>query len=123
MPLSEDEQRILQEIEARLYEEDPALVREVSSTTIYTHAFRNIKWATLGFLAGAAFTVAALSTDYLIAFVGFLVMWVCAMFIVRNARKMGRAGWQEITVSVRSNGVRTFLGNAGERARGRFRRE
>ena len=43
MPLSEDEQRILQQIEAQLYESDPALAREVATTTLYSHAFRNIK--------------------------------------------------------------------------------
>ena len=40
VPLSEDEQRILSEIEQQLYESDPALAREVGSTTVYTAAFR-----------------------------------------------------------------------------------
>ncbi len=48
MPLSEDEQRILSEIEAKLYESDPALARDIADTTIYTHAYRNLKWALLG---------------------------------------------------------------------------
>ena len=34
MPLSEDEQRILTEIEQRLYESDPRLARDVRSTTV-----------------------------------------------------------------------------------------
>ena len=42
MPLSEDEQRILQEIEQQLYASDPELAREVSSTTVYRHAGRNL---------------------------------------------------------------------------------
>ena len=50
MPLSEDEQRILTEIEDHLYESDTALAREVAQTTIYTHAFRNLKWAALLFV-------------------------------------------------------------------------
>ena len=37
MPLSEDEERILNEIEDQLYETDPDLAREVSETTVYTH--------------------------------------------------------------------------------------
>ena len=36
MPLSEDEQRILGEIEANLRASDPALVRQVASTAVYT---------------------------------------------------------------------------------------
>jgi hypothetical protein len=123
VPLSEDEQRILQEIEARLYEESPDLVREVSQTTLYTHAFRNIKWAGFGFLLGVVALVATLSTSYLLAFGGFLVMLASAFLIEHNARKMGRAGWQEMTRSVRANGVRNFMGNASNKARQRFRRE
>ena len=123
MPLSEDEQRILQEIEARLYEESPDLVREVSQTTLYSHAFRNIKWASLGFLLGVVALVATLSTSYLLAFGGFLIMLGSAFLIEHNARKMGRAGWQEMTRSVRANGVRTFMGNTGRKMRQRFRRE
>ena len=51
MPLSEDEQRILQEIEQQFYEHDPALAGEIGSTTLYKHAGRNLKWAALGFFA------------------------------------------------------------------------
>ncbi len=52
MPLSEDEQRILQEIEAQFYANDPQLAQQVSETTLYRHASRNIKWAALGFVVG-----------------------------------------------------------------------
>lgn len=123
MPLSEDEQRILQEIEARLYESDPALVREVSSTTLYTHAFRNIKWASLGFLAGVVVMVATLSTHFVFAFVGFLIMLASALAFEHNARKMGRAGWQQLTHSVRSTGVKNYLGATGQKMRERFKRD
>ena len=43
MPLSEDEQRILSEIEQQLYQSDPALARDIADTTVYTHAYRNLK--------------------------------------------------------------------------------
>src|ERR1043165_8209839 len=52
MPLSEDEQRILQEIEAQFYANDPQLAQQVSETTLYRHSARNIKWAALGFVVG-----------------------------------------------------------------------
>lgn len=123
MPLSEDEQRILQEIEARLYETDPALAREVSSTTLYSHAFRNIKWATVGFVAGVVVMIATLSTHFVFAFLGFLMMLGSALYIEHNARKMGRAGWQQLTSSVRANGVKTYLGSTSQRMRDRMRRE
>ena len=52
MPLSEDEQRILREIEANLSVTDPKLVQQVSDTTLYRHSARMIKWAVFGFVAG-----------------------------------------------------------------------
>ncbi len=122
MPLSEHEQRILQEIEARLYESDPALAREVSTTTLYSHAFRNIKWAAIGFVIGTVAMVASLSTHWAIAFVGFLGMLLCALAIERNARKMGRAGWQQLTGAQQRDGVRSILGSTGQKMRDRFQK-
>lgn len=124
MPLSEDEQRILSEIEQQLYASDPQLAHEVSSTTIYRHAGRNLKWATAGFVAGLAFLVVALTVSgFVVAFAGFLVMVASALLFERNLRKMGRAGWQQWTESMRSAGVRDSFGTAGKRMKERFRRE
>jgi hypothetical protein len=122
VPLSEHEQRILQEIEARLYESDPALAREVGSTTLFTHALRNIKRASLGFVAGMAVMLVALSTHWAIAFAGFVIMLLCALTVERNARKMGRAGWQQITGAGRPEGVRNIFGATGQKMRERFQR-
>ena len=52
MPLSDEEQKILKEIEAQLNATDPGLVEQVSRTTLYRHAARMIRWAALGVLAG-----------------------------------------------------------------------
>ena len=123
MPLSEDEQRILQEIEQQLYASDPQLAREVSSTTIYRHAGRNLKWAALLFVAGTVFMVATLAVSFVVSFVGFLVMLGAAIFFERNLRKMGRAGWQQWTESMRAAGVRDSFGSAGKRMKERFKRE
>ncbi|MFN0029377.1 MAG: DUF3040 domain-containing protein [Acidimicrobiales bacterium] len=125
MPLSEHEQRILQEIEARLYETDPGLAREVSSTTIYSHALRNIRWALFGFVTGMVIMVASLSAHWLIAFVGFLLMLGSALAVERNGRRMGRAGWAQLTGNTNgegSSGVRGIFGTAGQRMRERFQR-
>ncbi len=123
VPLSEDEQRILQEIEQQLYASDPQLAREVSSTTIYRHAGRNLKWAALAFVAGTVFMIATLAVSFVVSFVGFLVMLGAAIFFERNLRKMGRAGWQQWTSSMRSSGMKDYLGGAGKRVRDRFKRE
>ena len=122
MPLSEDEQRILQEIEEQLYDSDPELAREVSSTTIYRHAGRNLKWAGLGFVAGLAFMVLTVQALPL-AFAGFLAMLASAVLFERNLRKMGRAGWRQWTETMRASGMREYFGSAGQRVRERFNKK
>lgn len=123
MPLSDDERRILSEIESHLYESDPELAREVAETTVYSHAFRNIKWAALGLLAGVVIMVWMLSISYLLSFVGFLVMLVSLLFLERNARRAGKAGLGQMSQSVKSGGLRDVMGGAGARMRERFERD
>ncbi len=121
MPLSEDEQRILSEIEQRLYESDPRLAREVRSTTVYTPAFRGLKWAALGFVVGVVFMIATLSVSFVLAFVGFIVMLVSALAFERSLRRLGRVGIQQITQRRSGSGVRAYFGNTGQKMRERFR--
>jgi hypothetical protein len=122
VPLSEDEERILQEIAQRFYEDDPTFAREVSETTLYRHTVRRMKWSVVGLVAGAAFLVFTLSTSFWLSFAGFLLMLVSALVFERNLRKLGRAGLEQLTRTVRANGVRDALGGAGRRVRERFRR-
>lgn len=122
MPLSEDEQRILSEIESHLYESDPRLAREVAETTVYRHALRNIKWASLGFVAGVALMVLLLSTSYLLSFGGFLLMLVSLLFLEHNARKLGKAGLDQMTQTMRGGGLRDVVGGAGAKMKDRFGR-
>ena len=124
MPLSEDEERILKDIEREFYENDPAFARGVGETTLYRHAWRNIKLSLVGFVAGLAVLVLALSVSYLFAFGGFLIMLGCALVIERNARKMGRAGLESVTNRMKAgNGLREMLGTSSERMRERFKRD
>lgn len=123
MPLSEDEQRILSEIEDHLYESDPELAREVSQTTIYTHAFRNLKWATLGFVLGTISMVALLSVSFIFSFVGVLVMLFSLLWGFDNLHKLGRAGIEQMTSGMRTtNGFKDAFGGAGAKMRDRFNR-
>jgi hypothetical protein len=124
LPLSEDEERILKDIEREFYESDPAFAREVRETTLYRHAWRNIKLSLVGFVAGLVLLVLALASSYLLAFGGFLVMLACALVIERNARKMGKAGLDAMTKNMKAgNGLRDYLGTSSERMRERFKRD
>ena len=123
VPLSEDEQRILLEIEQRLIEEDPDLVREVASTTVYTHALRNLKLATALFILGVVAMIWLLGQHPVLAFGGFLIMLVAAVIFERNARRLGKAGVQQMTQNLRGNTVKDYFGSTSQRMRDRMRRE
>jgi hypothetical protein len=123
MPLSEDEQRILKEIEENLSATDPKLVQQVSDTTLYRHAARVIKWSAAGFVAGLVLMVLTFTTTLVLGVVGFAVMLGCALAIEHNVRKLGRAGIESLTGSMRGGAFKNMLGNAGNRWRDRWGRD
>jgi hypothetical protein len=122
MPLSEEEQRILSEIENQLRASDPDLARQVGSTTIYSHALRQLRWGIVAFVASFAATVLLLTVSFVLAFLGFLGMVASAVVIERAARRMGRAGMGEAGQAMRSAGLRGYVNGAGKKARDRFKR-
>ena len=122
-PLSDDEQRILHQIEKEFYDSDPEFAREVSETTLYRHALRSIKWAVIVGVAGIIGVIATLQIHFGLAFVAFLAMCVCAVVMERNLRKMGKAGFQKVTGQVRSGQMRANIGGLSERMRNRMRRD
>jgi Protein of unknown function (DUF3040) len=116
MPLSEDEQRILRQIEEQFYENDPKFAQQVGAASLYRHALRRVRWAAFGLLVGLAFLVATLQVHFLVSFVGFLAMLGCAFVIERNLRAVGRIGLQDLAGIVRGRRTETA------RLRERFRR-
>jgi urea transporter len=124
VPLSEDEQRILSEIEQQLYESDPSL-RTASPTTVYSDAYRHLKRGIFGFVVGVVVMLGTLhlsEVPYLPA-LGVLIMFGCALSIEANARRMGKAGLDQITQSMKTAGIRDYLGQPGGRMRDRFRKD
>ncbi|MBW3536412.1 MAG: DUF3040 domain-containing protein [Actinobacteria bacterium] len=122
MPLSEEEQRVLREIERSFYENDPEFARQVSSKTLYRHAGRNLRWAALGFIAGLVVLVASFASYLILGILGFLGMLFSALIFERNLRAMGKAGLQSISENVRSRGGMGGLDDAKRRFRQRFQR-
>ncbi|CAB4739200.1 unannotated protein [freshwater metagenome] len=125
MPLSEDEQRILGEIEQNLRASDPDLARQVGSTTVYTESVRRLKWGVFGFTLALIASVLLLAVSYLAAFAGFLVVFALAIFIESNARQLGRAGMNEATQALRNNGsgsLKDYFNDASTKAKDRLRR-
>jgi Flp pilus assembly protein TadB len=89
MPLSEHEQRILDEIEQRLAEEDPRLADQVARTSLYSHLARRIRLATLAFLAGFIMLM-LFSIALWVAGVGFAVMLLSALLVYRYLKQLGK---------------------------------
>jgi hypothetical protein len=57
---------------------------------------------------------------YLMAFIGFLVIFASTIFIVRNAQKLGKAGLQQVRSG---GGLTSAFEGIGRRLRGRFKRD
>ena len=118
MPLSDHEQRILAELEESLVRQDPEFAERVRSETVYRHAGRYCKWAAVTFVLGVVILVAFYSKSVIAGFVGVVIMFASAVWFERNLRRMGRAGWHDLT---RSKDGRSEVG--GCRQRDRERRE
>ena len=123
MPLSDEEQQILKEIEAQLNETDPGLVEQVSRTTLYRHSARMIRWSAFGVLVGLVILVATFNHTLIGGGIGFLIMLGCLLVIERNVRKLGKAGLDSLTSSMRAGALKNAFGNAGKRWRERWRRD
>lgn len=102
MPLSDNEQKILAEIEKHLHESDPRLAREVSETTVYRHALGSLKWSVIGCIVGLFVMVAALQIHFTLAFLGFLMMLGSALGFERNFRIMGRASMNSMSEAIKA---------------------
>lgn len=88
MPLSEHEQRILDEIERRLAEEDPRLAQSVGKTSLATHLLRKIRWGVVAFAVGFALLLLYFLSLWA-AVAGFAVMLVSALVVYHYLRRMG----------------------------------
>lgn len=100
MALSDDEQRILRQIEQEL-QNDSKFAQAVSPSGLYTHSVRTVRWAVVGLVAGLACLVALLQVHFLAAFAVFLFMLALVAVIERNARAMGKAGIQDVAGAIR----------------------
>jgi len=88
MPLNDHEQKILEEIERRLSEEDPRLVEQVSRTDLHTHAWGRMKMAIAGFVFGLLLLL-LVGVSVWIAAGGFVVMTLSALLAYRYAGRLG----------------------------------
>ncbi|MCG7529320.1 DUF3040 domain-containing protein [Streptomyces sp. OfavH-34-F] len=113
MPLSEHEQRMLEQMERALYAEDPKFATALEGSGLRTYTRRRVYQAVAGFLVGIALLMAGMVAQLIwVSVVGFLVMLGCAVLAVTGWRKAPKPGEQQA--------VRT--GGAGDRRQSRQRR-
>lgn len=95
MPLSEHEQRMLEQMERALYAEDPKFATALEGTGLRTYTRRRVYQATAGFLVGIALLMAGMVAQLIwISVVGFLVMLGCAVLAVTGWRRAPKPGEQ-----------------------------
>ena len=90
MPLSEEEQRILHEMEQKLYEHDRAFAQRLRSGGSRWSAERSLRWSVLLLAGGFALLVLTFRSSLLLGTFGFLVM-LLASFLVERSVRMARS--------------------------------
>jgi len=93
VPLSEHEQRQLEQIEQALYADYPKLAQAVRAKDPRIHYKRRVVEAAVGFLLGVGLLLAGVVSQYIFVGVGgFVVMLACAMWALTSWRHMGGVG-------------------------------
>jgi hypothetical protein len=116
-PLSPDEQRVLEEMERRLLEEDPRLARTVASLS--SHIARRIRWGAAAFIAGFVMLM-LFPISLWIAVAGFGVMLAAALLIYQQFKRLGRDQIRDWSRGGRLS-LTAFLARLTERFRGNRR--
>jgi hypothetical protein len=92
VPLSEHEERLLDQIERALEAEDPKFAHAVRTSDPRVHYKRRVVKAGLGFLIGVALLLAGVISKYIwIGVAGFLVMLATAMWALTSWRRINGA--------------------------------
>ncbi len=120
MPLNEDEERILAEIERQFHATDPESAKRISSTTLQRYLARNCKWALLGFVVGLIILLAAFASSWILGIFGFLVMVGSAVVLIQNLHKMSRLGLEQMSRSMSARNLNQAVEDFSRRLRRRL---
>ncbi len=93
MPLDDNEQKILEEIERQFYDEDPELARAVRD--IHHPSRFGIRFSLLGMVAGLVIVIAFFASSTIVALLGFAILVASATSLV-NALKTRDWGSREV---------------------------
>ena len=117
MPLSEHEQRLLDQIERALYAEDPKFASTVRSTDLRTHMRRRLRRAGMVLALGFVLLVAGVPTqNFAVGVVGFVVMLLALVLALAAWKRLGGSPTPTPTVGERP--ARPARGSRRQRPRG-----
>lgn len=89
MPLSEHEQRLLEQMERALYAEDPKFVSSLRGADLRTHYRRRAVQSAIGFILGVVLLMTGVvSMVWPVGVFGFVLMLASALFAVSSWRKV-----------------------------------
>ncbi|MFT3861706.1 DUF3040 domain-containing protein [Micropruina sp.] len=89
MALSEEEQRLLDQMEAALAAEDPKLANALRGTTTRRLHRRRAAIAGVGFLIGVACLIGGMEVSPALSIAGFVIMLVATVVAVTSWRHVG----------------------------------
>ena len=114
MPLSEHEQRLLDQIERALYQEDPKFASTVRATDLRTHMRRRLRRAALVLAVGFALLLTGVITqEYVVGIAGFVVMVGALLLAMTSWKRLGQPGQPDLRVAGGPERPRPPRGNRG----------
>jgi hypothetical protein len=90
--LSEEEQRLLDQMEAALAAEDPKLVNALRGTGTRRVHRRRAALAGVGFFVGLALLIIGMSTNWFFSVIGFVIMVAAAVIAIYAWPHVGSGG-------------------------------
>lgn len=86
MALSAEEQRLLEQMEAALSEEDPKLASTMRGVPSLVVEKRRAAIGVLGLVIGLALLILGMSTTWIVSVVGFVIMLAGTMYALRSIK-------------------------------------
>jgi Protein of unknown function (DUF3040) len=119
VPLSEHEQRQLEQIEQSLYADYPRFAHAARRSDPRVHYKRRVVEAAFGFLLGIGMLLGGVVSTYIwIGVAGFVVMLACAMWALNSWRHMTGTVTSRGATAPPDAGTVTDIGTAAGRGKG-----
>ncbi|MDI2036323.1 DUF3040 domain-containing protein [Paenarthrobacter nitroguajacolicus] len=113
MPLSEHEQKLLEQLEKQLHEDDPKFANTMGSDPIRSWSTRHVIIGVLGAIAGILLLLVGVSLQAIpVGVLGFIVMGAGVYFATLRGSSFGKAGKGK---SAKAKPKSTFMSSLEER--------